>query len=159
MSLKAWFLDFKKDKLLGVFIFGFILVETSIELLHYMPPYDFYRQVNHEWPENIIKVRFIGSYVFRFIGFTSGIGVLCFSNLFRKILLGLSYYSIATLPLRHTYSAQLFFSEPLYRHYGSIFSLETFVWIAVILRWMIDGFFSFFVIYYFTRPRVVKHFK
>ena len=159
MSLNAWILNFRKERPIGVLIFGFILVATSIDQLHLIPTYDAYRQINHEWPENIIKVRFIVSYVLRLVGLCSGIGVLRFSNVFRKILLGLSVFSLVTLPLRHTYSGQFIYSEPLYRHCGSMFSLETFVWIAVILRWMIDGFFSLFVIYYFTRPQVIKHFK
>ncbi|MBF0123188.1 MAG: hypothetical protein HQL21_07290 [Candidatus Omnitrophica bacterium] len=159
MSLKAWFLDFKEHKPVGVLIFGFILVSTSIDQLHLIPTYEAYRHINHEWPENIIKIRFVISYVLRLVGLCAGIGILCFSNVLRKGLLWLSVFSVMTLPLRHTYSAQFIYSEPLYRLRGSMFSLETFVWIAVILRWMIDGIFSLCVIYYFTRPQVMKHFK
>ena len=148
----------QRKRPLGVFIFGGILIVTSLQLLYYMPGYDLYRQVNHEWPENIIKIRFVGSYIFRLIGLACGIGILSLNNSFRKLLLGLSYYSIFTLPLRHTYSAMLFFSEPIYHHYGSTFSLETFTWITIIIRWIIDGAFSLAVICYFTRPRVVGFF-
>lgn len=143
---------------LGVIIFGLILIVTSLDLLRYMPAYDFYRQVNHEWPDIIIRIRFVGSYIFRLIGLACGVGVLCLSGPFRKLLLGLSWYSVITLPLRHTYQAQLFFSEPIYHQQGSSFSLETFTWIAVIIRWLIDGVFSLSVIYYFTRPKVKECF-
>lgn len=143
----------------GVVVFGLILIITSIDLLWHMPTYDFYSKVNHEWPEYIIKIRFIGSYIFRFIGLCAGVGVLCLSNHLRKFLVGFSWYCILTLPLRHTYSAQLFFSEPLYHQYGSMFSLQTFTWMAVIIRWVIDGVFSLSVIYYFTRPKIIKYFQ
>lgn len=143
---------------IGVIIFGSILIVTSLQLLYYLPSYDIYRQVNHEWPENIIKIRFVGSYVFRLIGLSCGIGVLFLNESFRKILIGLSYYSVLTLPLRHTYQSMLFFSEPIYRQQGSMFSLETFTWITIIIRWIIDGVFSLAVIYYFTRPKVKAFF-
>ena len=148
----------QRKRPLGVFIFGGILIVTSLQLLYYMPGYDLYRQVNHEWPENIIKIRFIGSYIFRLIGLSCGIGILFLNNSFRKLLLGLSYYSVFTLPLRHTYSGMFFFTESIYHLRGSVFPLETFTWIAVIICWMIDGVFSLSVIYYFTRPKVMTCF-
>jgi len=149
----------RKRPPLGVIIFGLILIVTSLDLLRHMPVYYFYAQVNHEWAEPFLKIRFIGSYIFRLLGLACGVGVLCLSDTFRKILVVFSYYCLITTPLRHTYSAQLFFSEPLYRQYGSMFSLQTFTWIAVIMRWIIDGLFSILVIYYFMRPKVIEHFK
>jgi hypothetical protein len=151
-------MNIPRKRPLGVIIFGLILIVTSLDLLRHMPAYSFYANVNHEWPESIIKMRFVGSYVFRLIGLACGVGVLCLSNSFRKLLLGLSWYSVATLPLRHTYQAHLFFCEPIYHQYGSTFSLQTFTWITVIIRWFIDGIFSLSVIYYFTRPAVKKSF-
>ncbi len=144
---------------IGVLIFGGILIVTSLQLLHYMAPYDLYKQVNQEWPENIVKIRFIGSYIFRLIGLICGIGVILLNNPCRKFLIGFSYYCILTLPLRHTYKAMLFFSQPIHEAQGSMFSLETFTWITLIIRWIIDGVFSFAVIYYFTRPKVKVFFK
>ena len=148
-----------KKRPLGLIIFGIILIATSLDQLRHMPPYSFYKLVNHEWPENIIKIRFIGSYVFRLIGLASGIGVLCLSNIIRKLFIGFSYYCLITLPLRHTYSSMLFFTGPIYHHYGSSFSLPVFTWITVIIRWIIDGTFSLLAIYYFTRPKLIEHFR
>jgi len=147
-----------KKRPLGVLLFAAILIVTSLSLLRYMPAYAFYRQINHEWPENIIKIRFIGSYIFRLLGLISGVGILCLNDLVRKFLVGFSYYCLITLPLRHTYSAQLFFSEPVYHHYGSVFSLQTFTWIAVIVHWIIDGGFSLSVICYFSQRKIIEHF-
>ncbi len=143
---------------IGVVVFGLILIVTSLDLLRYMPGYDFYRQVNYEWSESIIKIRFIGSFLFRFIGLILGIGVLLLNDSFRRFLIGFSWYCLITLPLRHTYNSQLFFSESLYYQHGSMFSLQTFTWIAVLIRWLIDGVFSLAVICYFTRPRIVEFF-
>jgi hypothetical protein len=148
----------KLKRPLGVIIFGLILIVTSLDLLRHMPTYAFYAQVNHEWTGPFLRIRFIGSYIFRIIGLACGIGVLGLSQTFRKILIWFSWYCLITLPLRHTYSAQLFFSEPLYRQNGSMFSLQTFTWIAVVVRWIIDGVFSLSVIYYFTRPKVINIF-
>lgn len=143
---------------LGVIIFGLILIVSSLDLLRHLPTYDLYRQINHEWPENVIKVRFVGSYIFRLLGLACGVGVLCLSDVFRKILVVFSCYAIVTLPLRHTYQAQLFFSEPLYYQKVTTMSLETFVWLAVIVRWFIDVFFSLMIILYFRNPSVIAHF-
>ncbi len=145
----------------GLIIFGLILIVTSIDSLYRINSggYDFYVRVNHEWPEWIIRIRFIVSYTFRLIGVVTGIGVLCLNDHLRKFLIGFSVVALFGLPLRHTYSAQLFFSEPIYRARGSIFSLETFTWLDIILRWLIDGLFSLMVISYFSRPKVVSFFK
>ncbi len=145
----------------GLIILGLILIVTSIDSLYHIHigGYDLYVRVNHEWPEWIIRIRFIGSYVFRLIGVVTGIGVLCLNGHLRKFLIGFSVYVLFTLPLHHTYSAQLFFSEPIYRARGSMFSLETFTWIDIILRWLIDGLFSLMVISYFSRPKVIAFFK
>lgn len=101
----------KHKRPLGVIIFGVILIVTSLDLLRHMPAYAFYAQVNHEWAGPFLKIRFIGSYIFRLLGLACGIGVLCLSEAFRKILVVFAYYCIITLPLRHTYSAQLFFQS------------------------------------------------
>jgi len=144
---------------LGVLIFGILLIITSIDTLRHMPGYDFYRLVNHEWPENIIKIRYAGSWVFRLLGLASGIGILCLSNAFRKFLVGFSYYCLITLPLRHTYNSMLFFTDPIYNQYGSSFTLPTFTWICVAIRCTIDAIFSIALIYYLTRPKVISHFQ
>jgi hypothetical protein len=144
---------------LGLIIFGVLLVTTSLVLLYWLPGYDLYRQVNHEWPESIIRVRYVGSYIYRLLGLACGIGILCRKEPFRKVFIGLSYYSLATLALRHTYSSQLFFSEPIYHANGSTFSLETFTWIAVIIHWLVDGIFSLAAILYFRNPKVKGYFK
>jgi hypothetical protein len=139
---------------LGVIIIALILIITSVIQLGWLPGYELYRQVNHEWPEWIIRLRFVGSYLYRLIGLACGVGLLLQSERSRKVLLGLSYYSLFTLPLRHTYHSQLFFSEPIYRQNGSMFSLEAFTWIAVIIHWIIDGIFSLLVILYFRRKNI-----
>ena len=143
----------------GVLVLGGILIITSLDLLRHMPSYSLYTLINHEWPKSIIGIRFVGSYVFRLIGLAMGIGVLFLNNNARKFLIGFSYYCIITLPLRHTYSAQLFFSQQIYHQYGSVFSLQVFTWLAVIIRWFIDGIFSLILIYYFSRPNVISNFK
>ena len=158
VSFNLGFLNLKKKRPVGVIIFGLILIVTSIDQLRYIPTYSDYQSINHEWPQIVIQVRFVVSYLLRLAGLASGIGVLCLWDSFRKFLIWLSVFSVATVWLRHTYSAQFFYSEPIYRLRGSMFSLETFVWIAVVVHWMIDGFFSLFVILYFTRPYVIKIF-
>ena len=148
-----------KKRPIGILIFSTILIVTSLQLLYYMPVYSFYRKVNHEWPDTIIRIRYVGSYIFRLIGLVSGFGLLALNNPVRKFFIGFSYYCICTLSLRHTYSSMLFFTEPIYRIKGSMFSLETFTWIVLIIRWVIDGAFSLAAIYYFTRPKVVALFN
>ena len=149
---------YKKQRPLGVLIFGVLLVITSFFLLSWVPPYEFYSQVNREWPEKMMLIRFVGSYIFKLIGLICGVGVLFLNNALRKFLVGFSWYCLLTLPLRHTYSAMLFFTKPIYEQRGSMFSLEMFTWNAVFACWFIDGLFSLLVIYYFTRPKVVKNF-
>lgn len=144
---------------LGVVIFALILIVTSIDLLRCMPNFDLYARVNHEWPDFLLRLRFAGSYVFRLIGIIGALGVLFLYEPCRRFMVGFSWYALFTLPLRHTYQGHLFFCEPIYEQYGSSFSLATFTWIAVIIRWLIDGGFSLLFIYYFTRPGVMFCFE
>ena len=143
----------------GVMIFGAILIFSSIFELYHIPSYSDYKFINKEFPSNIIVFRFIVSYILRVFGLVSGIGVVLLSNNFRKILLGLSFFSISTIYLRHTYKGFLLYVEPLYyQNHVTDFSLQTFTWMAVLVSWTIEVGFSSAVIYYFTRPGVVKTF-
>ncbi len=147
-----------KKRPVGVIVLGVLFILTSLDSLRLMPGYDLYRQVNHDCPNAWLLIRFAGSYIFRLVGLFGGIGLLCLNDPVRRFLIGFSWYCLLTLPLRHTYSAQFFYSEPLYRQNGSMFSLEVFTWIAVIVRWLIDGVFSAAVIFYLSRAKVRERF-
>lgn len=143
---------------IGLVVFSCILIITSIDLLRHMPSYDFYSRVNHEWPDVLLRARFIGSYIFRWIGIIGAVGLLCLFEPCRKFLVAFCWYALFTLPLRHTYQGHLFFCEPIYQQYGSVFSLPTFTWITVLIRWGIDGIFSLSLLYYLTRPNIISVF-
>jgi len=148
-----------KKRPLSVLILAAVLILTSLSLLHYMPSYDFYFRVNQEWPDIIVRIRYIGSYLFRLIGLMGGIGLLCLNNQVRVFLIGFSWYCLFTLPLRHTYRSHLYFCEPIYQHYGSNFTLHTFTWLAVLTRWIIDGAFSLILIHYLSKSSVIDAFR
>jgi hypothetical protein len=143
---------------IGVIFFSCLLIVTSLFQLNHIPPYSEYKLINKEVPIYLINIRFVISYILRIFGLASGIGIFCLNNNFRKILLGLSWFSIGTIYLRHTYKAFLIYTTPLYYHAPMSFSLQTFTWIAVLTSWTIEVAFSLSVISYFTRPNVVKCF-
>jgi hypothetical protein len=149
----------KKRYPLGVIIFGTALILSSLDQFRHIPAFDNYKQINQGMPDALLMLRYSTSFLLRAAGLASGIGILFLNDRFRKFLIGLSTFSILTVFLRHTYSAQLYYSEPLYRQHGSMFSLETFTWIAVLIRWAIEIIFSSAVIFYFTRPKIAQRFK
>jgi hypothetical protein len=144
----------------GIIIFGVLLIVTSIYELYHIPHYKDYQLINKEFPREMIGIRFIVSYLLRIVGFASGVGVILLNNYFRKVLIGLSCFSILTIYLRHTYQGFLLYTEPVY-YQGHVtdFSLQTFTWMAVLVSWTIEVGFCLSVIYYFTRPGVVKCFR
>jgi hypothetical protein len=144
---------------LGVIIFGIILILSSLDQARHIPAFANYKEINRGMSDALILFRYAISFLLRAAGLAAGIGILFLNDRFRKFLVGLSIFSILTVFLRHTYSAQLYYSEPLYHQRGSMFSLETFTWIAVLIRWAIEIAFSSYAIFYFTRPKVVNHFK
>jgi len=145
---------------LGVIIFGVILVVTSIYQLYHIPPYGAYKFINKEFPDKIIFIRFFVSYLLRVAGLACGVGILCLSDRFRKCLLGLCCFSILTIYLRHTYKGFLYYTTPLYyQNNVTDFSLQTFTWLTVFVSWTIEVSFCLAVLYYFTRPGVVKCFR
>lgn len=148
-----------RKRTIGTIIFGCILIVSSIFELYHIPSYNDYIYINKDVPYNIIRIRFFVSYILRVFGLASGIGVICLNNNFRKILLGLSCFSILTIFLRHTYNSFLLYTTPIYSHEKvPDFSLQSFTWAAVITSWTIEIGFSLLVIYYFTRPHVIRSF-
>ncbi|MCX5680695.1 MAG: hypothetical protein NT079_00095 [Candidatus Omnitrophica bacterium] len=150
----------KQKRPIGVVIFATLLIATSVIQFNFIPTYERYIVINQGFPEPIIRMRFLISYALRIIGLASGIGIFFFLNFFRQVCLGLSCFSILTIYWRHPYKAFLVYTEPLY-HQAQItaFSLETFTWISVVIRWAVDIFFAAAIIYYFTRPRVIRYFR
>jgi len=145
---------------IGIIIFGGLLIVTSIYELCHIPAYSDYKIINKEFPDKIIIIRFFVSYLLRMIGLACGVGVICLNEHFRKILIGLSYFSIFTIYLRHTYNGFLMYVTPLYyQNHVTDFSLQAFTWMAVMISWGIEVSFCLAVIYYFTRPGVVKCFR
>jgi hypothetical protein len=146
-------------KPIGIFIFGGILILSSIYELYHIPAYSDYKMINKELPEKMIIIRFFVSYLLRVFGLASGVGVICLNNNCRKILLELCCFSIATICLRHTYKGFLHYTLPLYyQNKVTDLSLQAFTWTAVIFSWAIEVSFCLSAIYYFTRPKVVKCF-
>lgn len=143
-----------------VILFGIILIVTSLwQICAAIPAWPVYAKLHSALPEWMIHVRYVGSYLFRIIGLSCGIGLLFRVNWVRKFLVWFSWYCLITLPLRHTYSAMLPYAGHVYLYHPMSISLKAFTWLNVVIRWIIDGTFSIAVIYYFTRPNVVKQFK
>ncbi|MBF0571106.1 MAG: hypothetical protein HQL12_04475 [Candidatus Omnitrophica bacterium] len=144
---------------IGIVIFGGLLIITSIYELYHIPSYSGYKFVNREFPERIIAVRYYVSYILRVFGLACGAGVICLNDNFRKILIGLCYFSISTIYLRHTYKGFLnYTTSAYYQNNVTDFSLQAFTWMAVIVSWSVEVSFCLAAIYYFSRPGVVKYF-
>lgn len=114
-------------------------------------------------PENLIFIRYLFSITLRLILLISGIGILFRTNIFRKIIIFISFFTIATLYWKHPViclKRVLFWKItqgvlPV----DIIPKINMLAWFSVIVLYIIDISVCLCLIYYLTRLKVKEWFK
>jgi hypothetical protein len=114
-------------------------------------------------PQNLIFIRYLFSIALRLAVLISGIGILFRKHIFRKIIVFISFFTIATVYWKHP--AICFKRVLLWRiAQGAVSAdiiprINILSWICVAICSIIDISVCLCLIYYLTRPKVREQFK
>ena len=113
-------------------------------------------------PEKIIFIRYIFSIAVRVVLLVSSVGILLRKDIFRKIILFISFFTIATIYWKHPVIC--FKRVLMWKIAQGILPVDVLpkidmvAWISAIICAIVDIGFALCAIYYFTRPKVKKQF-
>ena len=154
---------------MGITVFGVIIVVTSLLQLNTLVRWAYYQWLFNLLPEDVLRLRYFISITLRVLGLASGIGILLHKDLFRKIAIGISVFTVATIYWKH----------PLYmvsKHARVVIGwlsrsnccsaglsqpplIKIIEWSSLISLCAVDIGFALWLVYYFTRPRIKAYFK
>ena len=144
-----------------LFILGALIQLTSGK-------FDDYKIFFQPLPEKIIIVCYFFIKILLVLGIVSGIGMLFMKNIFRKIAVFLSWYTIFSYLVEGPFF--IFRNVPKYINDLSLnISAQTksvslsfisgLLWNFIIVGWIVDFSFAILIIYFFTRPKVKEQFR
>lgn len=142
-------------------IFGWFLILTSIWQLHTaIPNHRFYVAENAWMPMWCIQVRYLGSFLVRYLGLILGVGIACGSDLARKVMIAFSFYMLATVCFRHFYGTVIHDCTYIYKvtKYHPV-SLNEWIFLSYWVHIFKDWTFSVFAIWFLSRPSIKGKFK
>jgi len=146
----------------GIIFFGIFMVFMPLRELTGLFNYDGYRSLFGAFSEQAVRARYLFSVLFRILLITAGIGIILRKELFRRLLVLLSGFTIVTIFFKHPLSCfrgitdvmsakgtlpEVFLKNP-----------EMFVWIMFLYNCLLDLGVSVWMIYFFTRPEVKELF-
>ncbi|MDD2679651.1 MAG: hypothetical protein PHO03_02450 [Candidatus Omnitrophica bacterium] len=145
----------------GIIVFSILIILYS---LHGLPTVDFntYYAKFYPSPEKIILARYIFSIALRIVLLVSGIGILLRRDIFRKIILLISFFTIATVYWKHPVS--VFKKVLIWKVAQGILpvdvipKIDMLAWSSAIICYVIDIGFALCLLCYFTRPKIKKQF-
>ncbi len=146
----------------GIIISAILIILYS---LHGLPTvgFDIYYSKFYPLPEKVILARYIYSIALRIALITCSLGILLRKDIFRKVLLLISFFTIATVYWKHP--VDCFKRVLLWKIEQGILPAEALSTIdmasriSALLCSVVDIVFALCLIYYFTRPKVKKQFR
>jgi len=153
-----------KIRPIGLLIIAILLILTSsAQLTIELSRVKLYMAQLYPLPLSLIVLRYFITVMLRMVGLACGIGVLFFSNVFRKLLILLCSLTIVTIYWKHPF----FIFEKMYWQAQAMYfnaqipepaNLWIRPWIAWLMVCLIDVIFAGIIIFYFTRPKVKELF-
>jgi len=146
----------------GIIIFSILIIIYS---LHGLPTVNFNTYYIKFYPssEKAILARYIFSIALRVVLIISGIGILFRRDIFRKIILGVSFFTIATVYWKHPV---ICFKRVLMWKISQgvlpvdvLPKIDMLSWFSAVICSIMDIGFTLCLIYYFTRLKVKKQFR
>ncbi len=161
----------KKKFAIGVTLFGVYFILDSCFQLYiklFSPDYySWYSLIFQSLPEKVIFLRYVLSIIFRIIELVFGLGIFCRKDVFRRLAIFMSWFTIAVVYWKHPFNA-------LTRHAQIVvdniypatapqlsYAPETklIAWVSLMFIYALDIGIAALTIYYFTRPRIKEEFK
>jgi len=161
----------KKKFAIGVTIFGlYFIIDSCFQLyIKLFSPnyYSWYSSIFGALPENLIFIRYILSTIFRIFELILGIGTLFRKELFRKLVLFMSWFTVIIVYWRHPFNALAKHVQIVVNNIYPVTSyqlnspayIKLISWVSLGLLYAIDIGFAVLAMYYFTRPRIKEEFK
>jgi len=126
-----------------------------------------YTYIFNHIPEPLLQMRYLVSYVYRYVGILLGIGLLMGGSIFRKGIIWFNVFVITTSFFKHPYQVILRDAERLHIPFpfpGNFFMslnlpIEQLAWCWVSFFTGVDIFASVIGIWYLTRPVVKSRFE
>ena len=147
----------------GICAISICLIFFSAKDLWNFSHFERYQLIFQYLPQDTILLRHKCSVAIRAATLITAIGILFRKDIFRKLIIGISSFNIATIywkhPLdcyRHIFKrmAESGLMQPSLLHLR-----ETFSWIMMIICYIIDISIAVGLIYFFTRPFVKNQFR
>jgi len=151
-----------KKRSKGIIIFSILIFLRSLWDLNIYTSFSHYCFLFQPLPEKIILARYVFSIFLRMALLISGIGILFLKDIFRKTILFISFFTVATIYWKHPVSCfrNIVTSLAAQGEFTSDVTLtpNTLIWILLAINYIIDIGLSLSLIYYFTRPKVKELF-
>jgi hypothetical protein len=145
-----------------IIILSFIIILYGLQG---MPTWDFEAYYVKFYPaaRELIFTRYLVSLTLRIILFVSGVGIIFRKEIFRKIVIGLAYFSLVTIPWKHPVTAvERFILLKINAGVLPVNLLPRIDWVAgayVTIYSIIDIVTASFLIYLFTRTKIRGQFR
>ena len=153
----------KKNGLIGVTIFGVLTVLSSlVHMSKLIGDRQLYFEYYSYLPLWLAYARYSVSWTLRILGISSGIGILFYKDVFRKLLIIIGIFTICTVYWKHPYEGFKKHTAHLDKVYPEMIknvSFSSLTIYAVVIHIMYDITYQGVLIYYFTRPDVKAKFK
>ncbi len=148
----------------GVTIFGYLLILSSLYQIGSLVSagYQHYSYLHQEYSPNVILLRYWVSWILKIFGLIAALGILKLNDPCRVFAIVNSLFIVLTVNLKHSYAAYKLHTKLLDQTFGRMHSSITFesiTGIALFFQRATDVVFGLALIYFFTRPEVIKQFK
>jgi hypothetical protein len=145
----------------GIIIFSILIIIYS---LHGLPTVNFNTYYTKFYPssEKAILARYIFSIALRIVLVISGVGILFRRDIFRKIILGISFFTVVTVYWKHPVIC--FKRVLIWKINQGVLPIDVLPKIDMLSRVSaiicssVDIGFALCLVYYFTRPKVKQQF-
>ncbi|MCX5700455.1 MAG: hypothetical protein NTZ63_02800 [Candidatus Omnitrophica bacterium] len=153
----------EKKRSKGIIIFSILICSYALWDLNTYSDFRHYAFLFQPLPERIILVRYFFSIFLRIVLVITGIGILFLNEYFRRIILFISFFTVATIYWKHPVICfkNIVMNLVARGAFTSDVTLtpDTVIWILIVINYIIDISFALCLIYFFTRPQVKEQFK
>lgn len=155
------------DVPIGIYVLSVLFIVSSLIHMHVLfMQRSWYWDLFQYLPSWMIFCRYGFSWFQRFFGLCVIVGVLRLQEIWRRIMIGLGYFTIVTIFLKHPYHGFKQHTQMLDERFGEYLVLAGFrdysfsdltVW-AMLVAWFLDIGFALGYIAYLSRPSVKSYF-
>ncbi len=149
----------------GILVLGLGFVLTSLFHMWTLMDWGQYQYLFQDQPYQVVVVRYMVSWLLRFIGVTAGIGLLRREAWSRQAIIYLSWFAVLTIVWKHPYAGfvrHTAYLDSLLKSYNVVLpngiTFSSLTGISVMVARIFDSLCALLVVYYLPLPRVKSAF-